>query len=95
MTTGIAGRLALGQFGGGGDLVHDADLGGGELPTGGVGGPPQVDDGSYAGAADGDVGQAVPPRPPEGVRDDDRHLQAAAGPQGVADVAGAAVGVDG
>ena len=50
--------------------------------------PLQVDDGGHAGAADGHVGDTAPPRPPEGVGDDDpdvdaeRVLQAGPDPPG-------------
>ena len=61
-------RLAHHQLGRGGQLVDDAHLG--DLRARGRSasvGAPQVDDGADAGAADGDVGEAAPPRPAEGV----------------------------
>ena len=62
-----AGGLAHHQLGGRGQLVDDAHLGDLQLAAAAVLGAPQVDDGLDAGAADGDVGEAAPPRPPEGV----------------------------
>ena len=82
MTTGSPLALPLASSAARGDLVHDADLGGGQFPAGGVGGAPEVDDGGDAGAPDGDVGQAVAPRSPEGVRDDDGRLPGRSGPGG-------------
>ena len=64
-----------------------------QVASHGVGGAPQVDDGRQAGAADGDVDDALAPGPAEGVGHHHRHLAARGGPQPVADAPGRAVGV--
>src|SRR5262249_58593504 len=48
-----------------------------------------------AGDADRDIGEAEPPRPPEGVGDDDGDVDVVPSAQRVANVMGGAIGVDG
>ena len=83
--------LAHHQLRGRGQLVGDTDLGGDELTATGVGRALEIDDGGHAGAADGHIGDAAPPRPPERVGHDDPQLDArgrAAGRHGSAGPSG-------
>ena len=63
-------RLAHHELGGRRDLVGDRHLGDLEHAPGRVGRVAQVDDRGDAAHADGDVGEALAPRPPERVRHD-------------------------
>src|SRR5205814_6083252 len=68
---GDAVRLAHDQLRRGGDLVRDGDGRDLELDAEMVDRAPVVHHGQHAGYANGDVGLADPPGPPEGVRDDE------------------------
>ena len=87
--------LAHHQLGGGGQLVGQRHLGGLQSSAPGVRSPPQVDNGGDSGAAEGDVHDAPAPRPAEGVGHHHGDDDARARRQGVPDVAGRTVGVDG
>src|SRR5207248_4644332 len=76
-------------------LVDHGDLGGLQGAAAGVGRTPEVDDGSDARAAEGDVDEAAAPGAAEGVGYDDGHPPTGTGLDGIPDVAGRPVGVDG
>jgi radical SAM superfamily enzyme YgiQ (UPF0313 family) len=88
-------RLTHDQLGGGRQLVGDGHLGDLQGPAQRVGRTPKVDDGGDAGAADGDVGDPVAPRPAERVGDDHPHVDSRPMGHPVTDTPGRAVGVDG
>ena len=66
---GLSAILGPCQVGSGGELVGDGDPRRAQLAAGGVVAAPPVLERGEPGAADRDVGLAVPPRPPEGVSD--------------------------
>ena len=77
----------------GGDLVGHRDLGHLQLTSQRVGCAPQVDHRGDAGAADGHVGDAPSPGPPEGIGDQHARLRTGSGSDAVADAARRTVGI--
>src|SRR6266850_2356053 len=86
-------ELAHDRLGGAGQLVGNGEDGGLQRPAGGILLAQIAEDGREARHADGDVDEALAPRPPERVGDDHVHLGARARAHGVAKRARRAVGV--
>lgn len=80
--------LAHHEFRGGAEFVDDAHLGGGQDSPRRIGRPAEVDHGGNSCASKGDIGDASAPGAPEGIGDDDGHVDAEQSPKVGSDATG-------